>query len=154
MITIAIPSSRCRRSISARICACTVTSSAVVGSSAISSFGSFASAIAIIARWRMPPENSCGYSSTRRAGSGMPTSPSSSIARARACALETSRCARTASISCAPTLYSGCSADSGSWKIIAMSLPRIARSSFFGQRHQVLALEQDPPRDARPLRGA
>ena len=90
MITIAIPSSRCRRSSSARICACTVTSSAVVGSSAISSLGSLASAIAIIARWRMPPENSCGYSSTRRAGSGMPTSPSSSIARARACALETS----------------------------------------------------------------
>ena len=60
MITIAIPSSRCRRSSSARICACTVTSSAVVGSSAISSFGSLASAIAIIARWRMPPENSCG----------------------------------------------------------------------------------------------
>ena len=37
MITIAIPSSRCRRSSSARICAWTVTSSAVVGSSAISS---------------------------------------------------------------------------------------------------------------------
>ncbi len=37
-----------------------VTSSAVVGSSAISTSGSSASAIAIIARWRMPPENSCG----------------------------------------------------------------------------------------------
>ena len=43
-----------------RICACTVTSRAVVGSSAISSFGSLASAIAIIARCRMPPENWCG----------------------------------------------------------------------------------------------
>ena len=40
-----------------RICAWIVTSSAVVGSSAISSFGSHASAIAIIARWRIPPEN-------------------------------------------------------------------------------------------------
>ena len=40
-----------------RICAWIVTSSAVVGSSAISSFGLHASAIAIIARWRMPPEN-------------------------------------------------------------------------------------------------
>ena len=61
MITmIAIPS-RCWRSSSrARIWACTVTSSAVVGSSAISSLGSLASAIAIITRWRMPPENSCG----------------------------------------------------------------------------------------------
>ena len=45
---------------SARICACTVTSSAVVGSSAISSCGSQASAIAIMTRWRMPPESSCG----------------------------------------------------------------------------------------------
>ena len=59
MIT-AVPVSDCSRSISSRICACTVTSSAVVGSSAISSFGSLISAIAIIARWRMPPENSCG----------------------------------------------------------------------------------------------
>ena len=45
---------------SSRICACTITSSAVVGSSASSTFGSQASAIAIAARWRMPPENSCG----------------------------------------------------------------------------------------------
>ncbi len=43
--------------ISSRICACTVTSSAVVGSSAISSFGSQINAIAIITRCRMPPEN-------------------------------------------------------------------------------------------------
>ena len=60
MTTTAVSNSACSRSISSRICAWTVTSSAVVGSSAISSFGSFASAIAIIARWRMPPENSCG----------------------------------------------------------------------------------------------
>ena len=32
----------------------------LVGSSAINSLGSLASAIAIIARWRIPPENSCG----------------------------------------------------------------------------------------------
>ena len=43
-----------------RICAWIVTSSAVVGSSAISSFGSQASAIAIITRCRIPPENWCG----------------------------------------------------------------------------------------------
>jgi hypothetical protein len=43
-----------------RICACTVTSSAVVGSSAISRSGSLASAIAIITRWRWPPESWCG----------------------------------------------------------------------------------------------
>ena len=45
---------------SSRICAWMVTSSAVVGSSAISSFGLQESAIAIITRWRMPPENWCG----------------------------------------------------------------------------------------------
>ena len=45
-----------------RICACTVTSSAVVGSSAISSSTvRHSSAMAIITRWRMPPENSWGY---------------------------------------------------------------------------------------------
>ena len=60
IITIAVSSSACRRWIRSRICAWTVTSRAVVGSSAISSFGSLASAIAIITRWRMPPENSCG----------------------------------------------------------------------------------------------
>ena len=48
------------RSISSMICAWTVTSSAVVGSSAISTSGLWTSAIAIIARWRMPPENWCG----------------------------------------------------------------------------------------------
>ena len=43
-----------------RICAWMVTSSAVVGSSAMSSAGSQASAIAISARWRRPPESWCG----------------------------------------------------------------------------------------------
>ncbi|HAF59368.1 MAG TPA: hypothetical protein DCL00_07245 [Opitutae bacterium] len=38
--------------------ACTVTSSAVVGSSARSSEGSVIKAMAIMARWRIPPENS------------------------------------------------------------------------------------------------
>ena len=40
--------------------ACTVTSSAVVGSSAMRIRGSSAIAIAIMTRWRMPPENWCG----------------------------------------------------------------------------------------------
>ncbi|OLU10408.1 hypothetical protein BVK87_00170 [Achromobacter denitrificans] len=37
-----------------------VTSSAVVGSSAISTLGSHIIAMAIMTRWRIPPENSCG----------------------------------------------------------------------------------------------
>ncbi len=43
-----------------RIWASTSTSSAVVGSSAMMKFGRRASASAIMIRWRMPPENSCG----------------------------------------------------------------------------------------------
>ena len=51
------PNSTLSRSIRVRICAWIVTSRAVVGSSAISRSGLQASAIAIITRWRMPPEN-------------------------------------------------------------------------------------------------
>ena len=59
-----------------------VTSSAVVGSSAISSLGLQASAMAIITRWRMPPDSWCGYSAAAGAGSAMPTRLSISTARA------------------------------------------------------------------------
>ncbi len=81
-----------------------VTSSAVVGSSAISSGGLQESAIAIITRCRMPPENWCGYSSTRRSGLGMPTSSSSSIARARARPADIRSWARICSAICQPTV--------------------------------------------------
>src|SRR5258706_10484097 len=67
-----------------RICACKVTSSAVVGSSAINSMGSQANAIAIMTRWRIPPESLCGYSSMRRSGEGIWTRRNRSIARSRA----------------------------------------------------------------------
>ena len=58
-----------------------VTSSAVVGSSAMSTFGLLAMAIAMTTRWRMPPENSWGKERSRFFGSGMPTRSSSSAAR-------------------------------------------------------------------------
>ena len=57
---IAMPNAAWISSISSRICAWTVTSRAVVGSSAIRSAGRQASAMAIIARWRMPPESRWG----------------------------------------------------------------------------------------------
>ena len=60
MMMTAESNSFCRSTIRSRICACTVTSSAVVGSSAMSRSGLHDSAIAIIARCRMPPENWCG----------------------------------------------------------------------------------------------
>ena len=55
-----VPRRSCSSRISRRICAWVVTSSAVVGSSAISSAGSSTSAAAIMMRWRWPPEIWCG----------------------------------------------------------------------------------------------
>ena len=55
-----VPRSVTRSRRRSRICAWIVTSRAVVGSSAMRILGSHASAIAIIARCRMPPENWCG----------------------------------------------------------------------------------------------
>ena len=82
--TTAAPVSRWRRASSASTCACTVTSSAVVGSSAMMTLGRPAIAMAITARWRIPPENWNGYCRARLPGSAMSTSRSSSTARVRA----------------------------------------------------------------------
>src|SRR5487761_1119310 len=65
----------------------------------------------------------------RLAGAGMPTRPSSSTARARACFFVTVAWARIISATCHPTRYCGCRLDSGSWKIIPISAPRMRRSS-------------------------
>ena len=73
MRMIAVPVSSRRLRIRSRIWAWIVTSSAVVGSSAMSSSGSQARAIAIITRWAMPPDISWGKALRRRSGSGMPT---------------------------------------------------------------------------------
>jgi hypothetical protein len=83
--------SRRSRSRSRRMPACTVTSRAVVGSSAMRSFGRQASATAIAIRWRMPPENWCGKARSADSGSGMRTSSSSAAAPAVAAARPTPR---------------------------------------------------------------
>ena len=57
-----------------------VTSSAVVGSSAINRRGSQARAMAMTTRWRMPPESSWGYCAKRRSASWMRTRLSRAIA--------------------------------------------------------------------------
>ena len=79
--SIDVPRSRRRASNSARICACTVTSRADVGSSAITTFGLSAVAIAIMTRWHIPPERWNGYCPATRSGSGRPTCRRSSMAR-------------------------------------------------------------------------
>ena len=68
-----------------RICACTVTSSAVVISSAITRCGFRARAIAIIARCCIPPDSSKGYWRTIRSGSGIRTSRRYSMLLRHAC---------------------------------------------------------------------
>jgi hypothetical protein len=83
--------------------------------------------MAIITRWRMPPDSWCGYSSTRWWGMGMPTSCSISMARLRACFLFSPWCSRSDSTIWSPTVNTGFSEVMGSWKIMAMSLPRICR---------------------------
>ena len=80
MSTVAMPRSAASATKRSTIAFCVVTSRPVVGSSAINRRGLQASAIAIIARWHMPPDNSNGYDQNRRAGSWMRTWPRSSTA--------------------------------------------------------------------------
>ena len=84
-----------------------VTSRAVVGSSAISKLGLQESAIAIMTRWRMPPDKACGNVSKRFAGSGIPTSSSISIAWRFAFAAPTRLCRAIVSAICDPTVKTG-----------------------------------------------
>src|SRR6266542_2502704 len=114
---------------SSRIWRWMVTSRAVVGSSAMSSFGWHESAMAIMTRWRMPPDNSWGYWAMRRSGAGTPTSRRDWVAISRASLSPTSWCSRTASMIWSPTVSTGFRLVIGSWKIIAISPPRTLRVS-------------------------
>ena len=120
----AAPASSLTARMRPRIWAWIVTSSAVVGSSAISRAGSQAIAMAIIARWRIPPESSWGCWRIRRSGEGMPTRRSISSARARPCAREAPRCRRGPSAICSPMRSAGLSEVMGSWNTIAIRSPR------------------------------
>ena len=60
MRMVAVPNSAFTCFSRSRICAWMVTSSAVVGSSAMSTEGAVVRPIAIIARCRMPPDSSWG----------------------------------------------------------------------------------------------
>src|SRR5438132_2688805 len=68
----------------------------------------------------------------RRAAFGMPTSFRCSSAFASAAVRETSLCSRTASRSWCPIVRTGLSEVIGSWKIIAISLPRSSRRRSCG----------------------
>ena len=125
MNSMAMPRLRRTSRSRASTCACVVTSSAVVGSSAISSVGSPARTIAIIARCCWPPDSSKGRRSSMRTGSGKPTSCSSSAARVWRS--RRSRPAGMVSTICAPRVISGLSALMGSWNTMPIWRPRTVR---------------------------
>ena len=81
--------------------------------------------MAIIARWRMPPENSCGYCLARSSGLGMRTCVRQRMASSLASLWERWRCSLMDSTICLPTCVVGFMQVIGSWKIMATSLPRI-----------------------------
>src|SRR3954452_8067721 len=122
-------SSRSRSSTScARICRCITTSSAVVGSSMMTTCGSRTSAIPIITRCRMPPDSWCGYASIRSAE--IPTSFSISCARAvRACGVRPGSCALITSSSWVEILCTGFSEFIAPWNTFDVSAQRKFRSS-------------------------
>ena len=122
--------SRQRTLISSRICSWIDTSSAVVGSSAIIRSGSPASASAITTRWRIPPENSCGYALKRPAGCSIPTASRSSIAFSNAALPASFVVLVIVSSNCAPIVINGLREVKGSWKIIPIFWPRISRISL------------------------
>src|SRR5581483_7438731 len=111
-----------------RICASTITSSEVVGSSATRSEGCRTSASAIMIRCRMPPENSCGY--CRKRVGGMPMRPSVSSERRRtSLSVSFGSCWCSVSRKWSSMRSSGFSRVIGSWKMRPSSGPRSRRRS-------------------------
>ena len=128
-IAIAVPRrSRISRN-STRISSWMVASSAVVGSSASSSLGAVALAIAISTRCRIPPLSSCGYCRSRSSGAVMCTERNSSTSRSRNCGAGTSQRVASTSPNWLPMVNSGSSEVIGFCRIIEISRPRSSRSS-------------------------
>ena len=115
-----------------RIPSCVVTSSAVVGSSQMSSRGSETIAAAIITRWSIPPDSSCGYLRYTAAGSGSSAWAIASSARSRRAAASSWVWTTRASSTCGPMRIVGSRAVIGSWNTTAISRPRRARTSSRG----------------------
>ena len=113
-----------------RIWAWTVTSNPVVGSSAMTRRGAQARAMAIITRWRMPPDSWNGYHRIRSSGEGMPTERRSSMALALASERSMPRWSRSDSVIWTPMRLTGLSAVIGSWKIMLSSAPQTWRRWF------------------------
>ena len=144
MNSIDMPSRVCMSFSSFRICACTVTSSAVVGSSAISRSGlvgerhgdhhalalAAGQLVRIAAEPRLPDRECRPGRAIRRCA-------------ARAASPVSPRCSSRISPICFSIVCSGLSEVIGSWKMMVMSLPRTSRISRSGMRQQFAALEHD-----------
>ena len=79
--------------------------------------------MAIITRWRIPPENWWGYCLTRFSGSGIPTRRSISTASFWASARPMCLWPMRFSMICFPTRMVGLRAARASWKMMAHSPP-------------------------------
>ena len=141
-----------RSRMTSRIWAWIVTSSAVVGSSAMSRSGSVESAMAIITRWRMPPESWCGCSLARRLASAMPTTRIISTARSHASRRLTAVCCCTASAIWSPQVKTGLRLVIGSWKIMLTWSPRMSRMSASRLASRFSPLSRISPATMRPGR--
>ena len=133
------------RWISSRIWAWIVTSRAVVGSSAMSSLGSQARAIAIITRWRMPPRELVRVVAQALARRRDPDQLEQldRPASRPPCASSLVEPGSPRSI-WSPIVSTGFSEVIGSWKIIARSLPRTSRDLVGLQLQQVGPVEDRP----------
>ena len=78
--------------------------------------------------------------------SGMRTRESNSFARSSARVQVRPRCSRAGSATCSPTVRAGLSEDIGSWKIIAIRLPRMRRMPASSSRNR-----SSPSKIASPL---
>ena len=83
-------------------------------------------------RWRIPPDNSCGYCRSTRAGSVICTSPSKASARSSARCRVQPRISTNRSVICGPIRREGFSAVSGSCGISAQVAPTLMRRAAGG----------------------
>ena len=93
------------------------------------SSGSHANPIAIMARCRMPPENSCGNEETRRSGSGIRTFWRRSTHFSRTTLAKDFLWISIGSPTCRPMVRDGFKDVIGSWKIMAILSPLIFLAS-------------------------
>ncbi len=117
--------------------------------------GSSAIAIAIMTRWRMPPESSCGYDFSRERSTPTRSSSSPQL-RTRSLRDIPGRWVVKTSSSCAWMLITGLSEFIAPWNTMEILSPRKARNCSAAERGQIdgvalARVEQRVPRgDQRP----